>query len=114
MVLTFDAWRADGHRHQRVPTGAKLVPVVVEVPDADDRQANREADDEAAAAKSTCGCSNRGWRRLILFAVLALGVWLLLTLVPREDKKQEEATGFLFSDSVGRFRSPSLPPSCRG
>ena len=110
MVLTFDAWKSDGHRHQRVPTGAKLVPVVVEVPDAADRRANREADEEAAAAKSTCGCSNRGWRRLLLFSVLVLGVWLALTLIPREDKKREEGAGFLFTGSVGRLRSPSPPP----
>ena len=66
-MLTFDAWKSDGHRHQPVPTGAKLVPVVVEVPDEADRQANREADEAAAFAKSTCGCSNRGWRRLLLY-----------------------------------------------
>ena len=44
MQLTFDSLRSNRqHRHHRVATGAKLVPVVVEVPDEADRQADRQS-----------------------------------------------------------------------
>ena len=110
MQLTFASLRSDrSAQHQSVPTDAKLVPVVTVVPDEEDEHRNKAS--ETRYAQTWCSCSKRGWRRLLLFSTLVLGVWFAVTLIPRHDAS---AGGALLFDgggsSVGRFRSPSPPP----
>ena len=111
MVLTFDAWKGDGgHRHHRVPTGATLVPVVVAVPDEADREAEKEAEERVATARTTCGCSNRGWRRLIMLLAIALLAWLAWALIPRGDVGDRAGLAFAATTSAVLARSPRPPP----
>ena len=108
MQLTFQSLRADPpFRHQTVPTDAKLVPVVTVVPDGEDEHENRAS--ASWFSRTWLGCSNRGWRRLLLFLALVLGVWLAITLIPRHDEERTHG-GLLLTGSGSRFRSPSPPP----
>ena len=105
MQLTFASLRSDrSAQHQSVPTDAKLVPVVTVVPDEEDEHRNKAS--ETRYAQTWCSCSKRGWRRLLLFSTLVLGVWFAVTLIPRHDAS---AGGALLFDgggsSVGRFRA---------
>jgi hypothetical protein len=110
MDLTFDSWKIGrGSRHPRVPTGAKLVPVVVEVPDEADVAAAQEAESRAGWFRTTCGCANRGWRRLILLLVVGLLIWLAWALIPRGEVGDRQGLSFSGTNVV-RARSPSPPP----
>ena len=109
MVLTFDAWMGDRHRHQPVSTGATLVPVVVAVPDEADKEADKEAEERAATARTTFGCANRGWRRLIVLLAIGLLAWLAWELIPRGDVGDRAGIAFAGSAAV-LVRSPRPPP----
>ena len=85
------------------------MPVVVEVPDEADAAAAREAKSRAGWLRTTCGCANRGWRRLILLLVIGLLVWLAWALIPRGEVGDRQGLSFSGVDVV-RARSPSPPP----
>ncbi|MGZ0193784.1 MAG: hypothetical protein ACKVG5_15815, partial [Acidimicrobiales bacterium] len=103
MDLTFNSLvpgrsKREEYRHTPLPTNAKLVPLLVAVPDAEDRAANREADKTAAATRTTFCFPNSGWRRLLLLLVLFFAAWLVWELVPRGEVG--DRSGLTFSGSA--------------
>ena len=110
MQLTFESLRGGDRRfaHHSVPTDAGFAPGVAVVV-TDEEGAAKSAPSKFWIPGTKLGCSNRFCRRLLLFLLLSLGLWFVLTLVPHHDANPIVG-GLSFSGPGGGFRHPSPPP----